>query len=291
VPPPLPQKDDAEFARLFHQQKKDLIELGNADPLEVHNKAYVQDRIAHALTDAFLASHLDARRDDRIPTSRSGTTCVVCVLVENNNEEEDDNVNSPSLTLYTAAVGDSSASLVTCSPRQGLHTKTIATTSTVNHLHEERERIESCSKARIDSSGNVFLGPVGIAMTRALGDSILLQAGVLPLPIIDRYELSTREPGTQYYICAGTDGVFDVLTNARLADVLTKTVAHHENDDHDDDRFHMENTGESLMDVAARAVCSQAYDAWIADLPIETKVDDITCAIARCTIEHVAEEK
>ena len=28
------------------------------------------------------------------------------------------------------------------------------------------------------------------------------------------------ETGIQYYVCAGTDGVFDVLTNARVADVL-----------------------------------------------------------------------
>ena len=294
LPPPLPQKDNAEFARLFHQQKKDLIELGNADPSEVHNKAYSQDRIAQALTDAFLASHLDARRDLHVPTGRSGTTCVVCVLVEKrNNKKEDHDDNTPSLMLYTAAVGDSSASLVTCSPRHGLHTKAIATTSTVHHLPEERERVESCSKARIDSSGNVFLGPVGIAMTRALGDAILLQAGVLPLPIIQRHELSTSEPGTHYYICAGTDGVFDVMTNARLADVLTKTVAHHENDDHEDnDRLSIENrSGHFLMEMAARAICSQAREAWIADLPIETKVDDVTCAIARCTIEHVAGEK
>ena len=41
---------------------------------------------------------------------------------------------------------------------------------------------------------------------------------------------------------------------------------------------------ERSMNLAARAVCSKAREAWIADLPIETKVDDITCAIARCTI-------
>ena len=39
-------------------------------------------------------------------------------------------------------------------------------------------------------------------------------------PIVDRYELPTMETGIQYYVCAGTDGVFDVLTNARVADVL-----------------------------------------------------------------------
>ena len=53
----------------------------------------------------------------------------------------------------------------------------------------ERARIESCPQARIDGRGNVFWGPVGIAMTRALGDAILLRAGVLPWPIVERYEL------------------------------------------------------------------------------------------------------
>ena len=84
----------------------------------------------------------------------------------------------------------------------------------------ERARIESCPQARIDGRGNDFWGPVGIAMTRALGDAIILRAGVLPWPIVDRYELPTMETGIQYYVCAGTDGVFDVLTNARVADVL-----------------------------------------------------------------------
>ena len=71
----------------------------------------------------------------------------------------------------------------------------------------ERARIESCPQARIDGRGNDFWGPVGIAMTRALGDAILLRAGVLPWPIVDRYELPTMETGIQYYVCAGTDGV------------------------------------------------------------------------------------
>ena len=52
----------------------------------------------------------------------------------------------------------------------------------------ERARIESCPQARIDGRVNDFWGPVGIAMTRAVGDAIILRAGVLPWPIVDRYE-------------------------------------------------------------------------------------------------------
>lgn len=284
----MPIKDDAEFTRLFHKQKQDLIELGNADPAELVWSGAPnspKDKIEQALTDSFLAAHLDARRDESVPTGRSGTTCVVCVLVESKNNNSN---NTTGLTLYTAAVGDSSATLTTCTHWQGLHTKTIATASTVHNLPEERERVER-SKGRIDGSGNVFLGPVGIAMTRALGDTVLLQAGVLPAPMVARHELPT-EPGTDYYICAGTDGVFDVLSHSRVADIVTRTVALSEdaednNDDNNQSKLAVSGSG-NLMDAAAQEICSLARDAWLGDLPIETKVDDITCALARCSIRE-----
>ena len=210
-----PDNDDnmSEFTRLLRKQRNDIVELGNANPSEL--EAVDDDPIAQALIDAFLAAHLDARRAEGVPTGRSGTTCVVCVLVE----DDDNNC----LTVYTASVGDSGAILTTISPRTGLNTRSLATVSTVD-IPEERDRIER-SKGRIDASGNVFIGPVGIAMTRSLGDTVLLPAGVIPVPIVTKYELTTKEANTTYYVCAATDGVFDVLKNARVAAIITKTAS------------------------------------------------------------------
>lgn len=110
-------------------------------------------------------------------------------------------------------------------------------------------------------------------MTRSLGDAVMLQAGVLPIPIITKQELA-KEANTTYYFCVGSDGVFDVLTNNRVADIVTKTA------------FNTTETSSvepPTMDAAALEVCNQAREAWTADLPVETKVDDVTCVVAKCT--------
>jgi len=273
LPPPDNNNDNmSEFTRLLRKQRNDIVELGNANPSELED----DDPIAQALIDAFLAAHLDARRAEGVPTGRSGTTCVVCVLVE----DHDNNC----LTVYTASVGDSGAILTTISPRTGLNTRSLATASTVD-IPEERARIER-SKGRVDASGNVFIGPVGIAMTRSLGDTVLLPAGVIPVPIVTKHELTTKEANTTYYVCAATDGVFDVLKNARVAAIITRTasVAVTSITETSESDGETAATGAAVMDAAALEVCSQAKQAWLGDLPVETKVDDISCVIAKCTV-------
>ena len=140
------------------------------------------------------------------------------------------------------------------------------TNSTTVNFQMERKRIESCS-SRIDSSGNVFYGPIGIAMTRSLGNSVMLNAGVLPIPIITKQQLLLSDGenqcnSTSYYICSGTDGIFDVLSNEKIMCML------------------QEGTTElrSCQDMAID-ICHAAKLAWLADLPIETKVDDCTFTI------------
>jgi serine/threonine protein phosphatase PrpC len=264
-----------EFMDLFEQQTKDLIELGKADPAELQQAP--TGNVPQALVHAFLATQLDARRDTSIPTGRSGTTCVVCLAVENTNPTG----SGCSLILHTAYVGDSRAIHWASGGNPNDGTVTCLTRATTVGSKVERDRIERC-QGRIDIRGNVFYGPVGIAMTRSLGNAVMLRAGVLPIPMLTQNELhrgqvnpkSDSEHGRtdaanfSHYICAGTDGVFDVLSNEQVMNIIDESV----NDE-----------SSSSLNAAANEVCRQAREAWLAELPIETKVDDITCVILRCS--------
>jgi serine/threonine protein phosphatase PrpC len=283
--------DDPEFQELLERQSKDIIELGKLLPdddcvghhLPDDDEDPKKDRrvgIVEGLKKAFLAVHLDARRDPTIPTGRSGTTAIVALL---------DNHNACTTDLYVAGVGDSSALLV---DRMGA-VQNLLPQTTVSNLLSERRRIERC-KGRIVET-NVFYGPVGIAMTRALGDTVLLPAGVVPVPLVQVTPLnytSTMTTGRvqeeRYCICLGTDGVFDVLSHARVAakiqasGILDPTTAGTKSttyppppEDDDDDDY---DDTKRLEDLA-RSICNEARHAWRADLPVETSVDDITCAL------------
>ena len=63
------------------------------------------------------------------------------------------------------------------------------TNATTVHLPMERNWIESCNDSRIDTNGNVFYGPIGIAMTRSFGNSVMLRAGIIPISIITKQNL------------------------------------------------------------------------------------------------------
>lgn len=273
-----------EFMELMEQQRNDLVELGHADRSELQ-RSTTNGGLPQALVHAFLAAQLDARMDSTIPTGRSGTTCVVGVVVERLGVD-----SGSRLQLHTACVGDSRAIHWTKNSSDddnnshwNKRTVQSLTRATTVQLPNERDRIEQC-QGRIDSCGNVFYGPVGIAMTRSLGNAVLLRAGVLPIPMLTEIELSHGGPVNSkldtmhdsldsnyvsHYICAGTDGVFDVLSNEQVMDIIDACVS--------------DESSSSSLDMAAEEVCRQARMAWLADLPIETNVDDVTCVILRCS--------
>jgi len=131
---------------------------------------------------------------------------------------------------------------------------------TTTAVAQERARVNKC-EGRVDAMGNhVFYGPVGIAMTRAVGDAVMLRAGVIPSPQVDRYELTE-----ECRIVVATDGVFDVLSNQQVRDVVDDTL----------------RAGGSAQE-AADALANTAKRKWLGDLPIEAKVDDITCIVIDC---------
>jgi serine/threonine protein phosphatase PrpC len=261
-----------EFCQLppqvLEQFKQDLVEYGHADPMELYLQTNTTNPlppkndvlIRQAIVDAFLSVHYQASKNANVPSSRSGTTCICCILIHEND----------ALHLYTATVGDSRAILLSKS-NAGTSPFMIQslTKETTVKLTSERDRIMSC-ESRIDASGNVFYGPIGIAMTRSLGNSVMLQAGILPIPVVSMETVSAF--GTHYYVCAGTDGIFDVLSNEQVAEIVNESVVvSRENGETQMPR-------KSLQEIA-KDVCNQARQAWLDDLPIEPKVDDITFAI------------
>ena len=244
---PLQEDDDETFLRQLEQQKRDIIDLGGADP---ERDLKCKTETGQALIDAFLLAQLDARRADGIPTGRSGTTAVVCCISEHNDR----------LTITTASAGDSRAFLLPLNT-DGSPLEWLAPTTTTRDP-SERARIERC-QGRIDASGNVFYGPVGIAMTRSLGNAVMLRAGVLPVPKITTWDAPLTPNSTEFLAGCCTDGISDVF---RDADALAAVVRQ----ELDDDLSHV-----------AHGICSRARQAWLADLPIETKVDDCTITLAK----------
>lgn len=248
---------------LLEQIKQKLLQVGNADPNELINPIPSQDTFGVMLRDAFLLAQYDCIQNQSIPSQRSGSTCVVCMI------------DTISGVIEIATVGDSRAILLQVQKCNDQNTDTIVTTEnrnvTVYQLTEntsvkiasERSRIDSCPESRIDSSGNVFYGPVGIAMTRALGDAVMLRAGVLPIPFTSRL-IIPRVSESTWYLCLATDGVFDVVTNKQISDIVQSRST----------------CGASLNEIALD-VSIFANNSWLDDLPIETKVDDITFLIAK----------
>jgi serine/threonine protein phosphatase PrpC len=259
----------------LEEQKIELISIGHADPLELfHSDASTMDdnvnSIAAAIVDAFIHTQYDLRQNPNVPSSRSGTTCICCVLVEDKHRHQ--------LTLYTANVGDSRAIMITAlsKNKEVWNIQTLTNATTVN-LQMERNRIERCKESRIDTNGNVFYGPIGIAMTRSLGNSVMLRAGIVPIPIITKQNLplpvlsshTWNDTGNindslTYYLCAGTDGIFDVLSNEKVTNWMKDGI-----------------TKRCLLQEITTNICHAAKLAWLADLPIETKVDDCTMAILK----------
>jgi serine/threonine protein phosphatase PrpC len=208
---------DLEFQEAMERRKQDLIALAHADPSEWDNATtitgeekdlFTTRNIEDALRNAFVvAAHLDAQRDPTIPSGRSGTTCAMALIVPNK-------TTNKSIDVYTAIVGDSRILVASHTVHNGTTTWSVQpwTETTTTRHPSKRARIEK-SEGRIDGNGNVFYGPVGIAMTRSLGNAVMIRAGVIPIPVIQKWTLPLNNAATTtHYICAVTDGVCDVLT-------------------------------------------------------------------------------
>lgn len=196
----------------------------------------ISSEIENALTNSFHGVHWNAMRDPDLKTGRNGATCITCLI------------NKETKLCHVAYAGDSRA---ICIRKE--HNITLLAEETTVSLPQERERIEK-GEGSIRGT-NVFYGPVGIAMTRALGDAIMLRAGVVPTPVLNTLQLKDGD-----ILVLATDGVWDVLTNQ---DVRNLVVMH------------------GNAQEAAEAIAKEAKKRWAGDLPImdEVKADDITVLV------------
>lgn len=218
--------------------------------------------VPHILSSSYEEAQSDARYDTNVPAGRSGCTCVT-VAVDGRNG-----------TIHIANVGDSRAVLGYCAEERKWSAVALSCETTVD-VPEERARVEGTGKARIDSAGNVFYGPIGIAMTRCLGNSIMGPAGITFSPVLSSFNLNVLV-GKEYeekdwFVVLGTDGLFDVMSNEEVVTFIGNRLL---------DSSHSVN-----FDDLANEGANCARKKWLAGLPIEVRVDDITLVIiANCFI-------
>lgn len=126
---------------------------------------------------------------------------------------------------------------------------------------------------RVDGEGNVFYGPIGIAMTRSLGNAVMGPAGIISDPLLtscglDNFFVEGRDKtgstGEWWFVVLATDGVTDVLGHDELVGLVGENLSGPHIGD---------------PDGAAKAVAEVARLRWLAGLPMEVKVDDITLVI------------
>jgi serine/threonine protein phosphatase PrpC len=240
----------------LREMEERLVTLGKAKSTSMSEEHVV---VSGTLIQAFHLAHHDACQNTAVPAGRSGTTCVACVVTDD--------------SIVTASVGDSTLILgLYAAPdvaAEGyvLSTEVLSVRTTVQ-IEGERSRIQA-GEGRVDGNGNVFYGPVGIAMTRALGDAVMLRAGILPTPMIRNFNRpvshAQEETGEILsMIVLGSDGVFDVMTKEDVIQLAGQVIQEFES-----------------TKTAAEAICNEARRRWLANLPIEPKVDDITCAVVQ----------
>ncbi|KAJ6825074.1 putative protein phosphatase 2C 33 [Iris pallida] len=167
--------------------------------------------------------------------------------------------------LVIGNVGDSRAVLATRDQNNYL-TAVQLTVDLKPTLPKEAERIKRC-KGRVFSLrdepevARVWLpnsDSPGLAMARAFGDFCLKDYGLISVPEISYRRLTERDE----FIVLATDGVWDVLSNKEVVDIVAKAPA---------------------CSAAARCLVQAAVRAWRFKYP-SSKIDD--CAVVCLFLVH-----
>lgn len=207
------------------------------DPLFVMRQGF---RKAHHLLEALC----DVTHNE-IDCTLSGTTGTIILHRDNK--------------CYVAHVGDSRSVLST--RRQN---KAKAVNLTDDHkptVEQERKRIEACGgevrRLEGDIPFRVFIKNrmyPGLAMSRAIGDTVGAAVGVIPDPDVSCFEIQQDD---QFLILA-TDGVWEFISSQEAVDfVYKKTPAD--------------------VQKAAEFLAYESWRRWVEEE--ENIVDDVTCVI------------
>jgi len=210
---------------------------------------HFHDDPATALSEAFPKTHkmcVEAAQGGRFDCALSGTTATVVVMHKE--------------SLHIAHVGDSRAVLAK-GPTSALKAEDL----TQDHKPDcevERKRITSSGgqvrRLEGDIPHRVFLtGKMypGLAMTRSIGDTVGVSAGVTSTPDISSKKL---QPDWRFLLLC-SDGVWEFINSQEAVDIVGRFSA-------------------SEAQKASEALASEAWNRWIEEEG--NVVDDITVIIA-----------
>lgn len=236
----LNQKNALEKIRTPADDKSFQHQVAKTDIKSIPNKDFLNWQ--EACIGAFKVLDKEIMLQENLDCSTSGTTAVVVVR-----QSED---------LVIANLGDSRAVLGTMT-ENGIKAVQL-TTDLKPGLPNEAERIRNCNGRVLALKGEPHIQRVwlphedspGLAMSRAFGDFLLKNHGIIAVPDVFHHHLT---PDDQFIVLA-TDGVWDVLNNNQVASIVMEAESEQE---------------------AAKAVVEAATASWKKKFP-SSKVDDCT---------------
>lgn len=209
---------------------------------------------AEALAAAVPIAQAGVLGNKEVLSGTSGSTMVACLVLEE------------SRTLVLGNVGDSRAILGLRADSGKWRGSPLSQEHTTCRP-EERQRIDA-AQSRVDGDGNVWFGPVGIAMTRALGDGVMKGAGVICDPeftVAQGLGLPSGGERAAFALLA-SDGVWDVMANDEAASIVGASL--------DAATSPAEGAGWAL-----ETLVHECRARWQAGLSLEQDIDDATAVL------------
>ncbi|CAL8996138.1 unnamed protein product [Prunus brigantina] len=216
------------------------------DRIETESEDSEPSKKFHKWKEAFVSSFKvmdkEIKLQENLDSSCSGTTAVVVIK-----QGED---------LFIANLGDSRAVLGT-TIENGIEAIQL-TTDLKPALPSEAERIRACDGRVValkqePNIQRVWLPHIdlpGLAMSRAFGDFILKDHGIIATPDVSYRRLTSKDR----FVVLATDGVWDVLSNSEVASIVWEADS---------------------AQAAAKAVTETAVATWRRKFP-SAKIDDCT---------------
>jgi serine/threonine protein phosphatase PrpC len=213
----------------------------------LQNIASLTSNPSETLQKAFLQADQALSNEAKLDTSLSGTTCVVCLVLDD--------------TVIVANCGDSRCVLGTQS--SDISFKNLSADHRPEVL-KEKDRIYNHG-GRIAPSPTWPSGPrrvwlrsqntPGLAMTRSIGDKVAHSVGVIPHPDILIHKL---DPSADKCIVLASDGIWEFMSSEESIKIINSALD---------------------PQVAATLLCHESIKRW----SDETGQDDITALVLKFT--------
>lgn len=124
----------------------------------------------------------------------------------------------------------------------------------------EAARVQAAGGRLSDDGLIVWAGPIGVAMSRALGDLALRPFGVICTPEVRR--LRGEEAETPCFLLLMSDGISDVVSDSEIVDITGRCWAETKS-----------------PQKATEVLVATARERWRAGLPLEVRIDDTTAVM------------